>query len=130
MLMRTWFLFLSLLVTICTHAQLETANWFHAYNRTKITPAGVTTGLPMPAQNVFNTGRRTASISDANGNLLFACNGATIIDRDLNPMPALATATLNSTADKILIQQIPAAAVTMCFIPSKNFFTRATHLLH
>ncbi len=121
MIVRTLLPILFLLLTFSTYAQLETANWFHAYNRTQVTPSGVTTGLPMPAQNVFNTGRRTASISDANGNLLFACNGSTIIDRDLNPMPALTTATLNSTADKILIQQIPGSSRYYVFYTKQKF---------
>ncbi|MEQ1796723.1 MAG: gliding motility-associated C-terminal domain-containing protein [Lacibacter sp.] len=118
--MKTWLLFLSLLITVSANAQLETANWFLAQNHTQVTPAGVTFGLPIPAQNVFNTGRRTASVSDAQGNLLFACNGATIIDRNLTPMPALASATLNSTADKILIQQIPGTSRYYVFYTKRN----------
>lgn len=120
--MRTRILFslLFLLHTYSTFAQLETANWFFAYNRVRITPSGVTSGLPFPAQNVFNTSRRTASISDAQGNLLFACNGTTIVDRDLQVMPALANVTLNGNADKILIQQIPGSSRYYVFYTRQN----------
>jgi gliding motility-associated-like protein len=105
--MKFYFLLIILSMRLSGFAQLETRNWFLYENRIAVTPAGVTTGLPLPASGVFSTPYRNTSISDAAGNLLFAVNGNTIIDRNLNIMPALTNINLASSLDKMMIQPIP-----------------------
>jgi gliding motility-associated-like protein len=105
--MKYYFLLLTLIMQLSSFAQLETKNWFIFENRIAVTPSGVTTGLQLPASNVFPVGSKSASVSDAGGNLLFAFNGNTIIDRNLNIMPALTNSNIAAAADKMMIQQIP-----------------------
>ena len=104
--MRLCLLVFSVLLSACCSAQLETRNWFLNSNHLSVTPAGVTTGLPMPPQP-FGPAYKSTSISDPAGNLIFAFNGAKIIDRNMSVMPALASVNLLGGLGKMQIQKIP-----------------------
>ncbi len=101
-------------------AQLETRNWFLSQNRIAVTPSGVTTGLPSPAISNFNVYYKSASVSDAAGNLLLAFDGSKIIDRNMNVMPALASVSLQAGNSKMMIQQIPNSSRYYVFYTTKN----------
>lgn len=104
--MRVYSLLLFVLLYSMAHGQLESRNWFLNDNRIAITPSGVTTGLPYPPNN-FPVSYKSASVSDAAGNLLLAFNGNKIIDRNLDVMPAMTNVNLFAGDNKIMIQQVP-----------------------
>lgn len=118
--MKICSLLVTLLFSIPLFAQLETRNWFLSQNRIAVTPSGVTTGLPSPAVSNFNVYYKSASVSDAAGNLLLAFDGSKIIDRNMNVMPAMATVNLQAAFSKMMIQQIPGTAKYYVFYTTKN----------
>ncbi|MBC7935856.1 MAG: gliding motility-associated C-terminal domain-containing protein [Rhizobacter sp.] len=107
--MRIFLLLLTLFKTSLVFSQLESSHWFSAQDHRLVRPAGVTLGLPMPPVSAqYYATTRSSSVADAQGNLLFATNGYTIIDKNLNPMPALPMGTpFNAGGNKLGIQHIP-----------------------
>ena len=118
--MRVYSLLLLLFTVNFCHAQLETKNWFLYNNRIAVTPAGVTTGLPGPPANTFDVGYKSASVSDAAGNLLLAFNGNTIIDRNMAVMPSMANVNLVAADSKMQIQQVPNSTRYYVFYATRN----------
>jgi gliding motility-associated-like protein len=113
------FLFCLLLLSTA-RGQLETKHWFLNSNHTAVTPAGVTTGLPLPPNNNFPVSFRSTSLSDASGNLLLAFNGNKIIDRNLNVMPAMTNVDLFVGDSKMLIQPVPNSTRYYVFYAKRN----------
>lgn len=109
-----------LLSYFLSNGQLETRNWFLYENRIAVTPSGVTTGLPLPASGVFPTPYGSTSISDTSGNLLFASNGSTIIDRNLSVMPTLNNVNFFANNGKMLIQKLPGSNQYYLFYCTPN----------
>ncbi len=93
-----------LLLSTTLPAQKETGRWFLANTSNRVEPNGVTTGFPVP-NNFF--GIMPTSVSDAAGNLLFACDGNTVVDRNLQAMPGNPTQGLGGGAARVLAQKIP-----------------------
>ncbi len=115
-----------LLLTLQSYAQRETSQWFYNQSRAIVSPTGVTTGQPYPniLEPFFNVPVASTSISDAAGNLLFATTGATIINRDLQIMPALTgRINLGGSEAKVLIHQIPATTRYLVFYHVPNPYT-------
>src|SRR5215471_11601272 len=106
--MRAIFLLSALFISFLAQAQKETRNWFMHSNRAAITSAGVSAGLPFPPHG-FNPTNASTSVSDSLGNLLFACDGNTIIDKNLTPMPTLelANVSFNAMEGVVMAQRIP-----------------------
>ncbi|HZF63568.1 MAG TPA: hypothetical protein VEZ55_03735, partial [Chitinophagaceae bacterium] len=102
--------------------QRETSQWFLNNNRIFVAPTGISNLPPVVStvSNPFNPSIASTSVSDAAGNLLFACDGATIIDRNLNVMPALDGKRLTSTNDKVLAVKIPGSSKYYVFYSSYN----------
>ncbi len=92
---------------LISYSQKETSNWFLYQNRISVTPSGVTTGLPVPNYTALNPLYASTSVSDSAGNLLFACDGNKIIDRNLSVMPALANISFYCGNGEVLAQKIP-----------------------
>ncbi|HMK26355.1 MAG TPA: T9SS type B sorting domain-containing protein [Chitinophagaceae bacterium] len=118
--MRVPIILLFLFSFYFSNGQLETKNWFLYDNHIAVTPSGVTTGLPLPGPGVFSTPYGSTSISDAGGNLLFASNGSTIIDRNLAVMPALINVNFFASTGKKLIQKIPGSNQYYLFYCTAN----------
>jgi|GEM_PF-6903763 len=102
-------LFLACFYCIC-YAQKETSNWFFVQNAVSITPAGVTMGLPTPNNGNFSYRTTNTAVSDAACNLLFACDGDKIIDKNLSVMPALAIVNFNAGYGTVLAQRVPGSS--------------------
>ena len=118
--MRRIFTVLLLLTGGSGFAQKETSNWFLFQTHTAVTPAGVTTELPGPNYNDFNPLLNSTSLSDANGNLLFANDGNTIIDKDFAVMPALKDVFFRAQYGRMLIQQLPGTKQYFVFYTAAN----------
>jgi len=79
-------LFLSLIFTPKTDAQLQNANWYFGqqaglnFNEGTQTPTVLT-------NSAMTTNKGTASVSDADGNLLFYTNGITVWNKEHQTMP-------------------------------------------
>jgi gliding motility-associated-like protein len=101
-------------------AQKETSNWFFTQNAVSVTPAGVNTGVPQPAWQIFNPWITNTSVSDAAGNLLFACGGNTILDKNLAVMPALNNVNFNAGLGTILAQKVPGTSRYYVFYNNEN----------
>jgi gliding motility-associated-like protein len=63
-------------------------------------------------------------VSDAAGNLLFACDGKTIIDRNLSIVPALKGKRFNSGNDKVLAAKVPGTSKFYIFYSTGNDILR------
>jgi len=105
---------------LTSFAQKETSNWFFTQNAVSITPAGVNVGVPQPDWQTFNAGVTNTSVSDSAGNLLFACGGNTILDRNLAIMPALINVNFNAGQGTILAQKIPGTSRYLVFYNTSN----------
>ncbi len=101
-------------------SQQETKGWFMYNTRADISSSGITTGLNVPPAFLSYQGTKSTSLSDANGNLLFAFNGNTIVDVDLEVMPALIGVDLLAVTGKTLIQQIPSSTQYYIFYATQN----------
>lgn len=88
--------------------------------RMAVSSSGVTTGLSTPTSFLYSPGTKSTSLSDANGNLLFAFNGNTVVDADLNIMPALTSIDLGAYHGKTLIQQIRGTTQYYVFYATQN----------
>ena len=121
--MRIYKLIIFLFICSSAYGQLETKNWFLTENNIAVSPSGVTTGLPRPADNLFHLGVVNTSVSDPDGNLLIAFNGNTILDRNMNVMPALANTELYASDGKMLIQQIPNSSKYYLFYTKPNILS-------
>ncbi|HVG12230.1 MAG TPA: PKD domain-containing protein, partial [Flavisolibacter sp.] len=113
---------LSLIVFVCTLnsalAQKETANWFLFANRVSVTPSGISNSAGYGNQvGAYFT---STSISDSAGNLLFACDGSKIMDKNLQVMPLLANDWYHLGAQKVLAVKIPASTKYYVFYSFKN----------
>src|SRR5262245_24192492 len=81
-------LLLLLLVCLFCNAQKEATDWILSYgNRIKFNSGGGVTNQPPPG--IYSDA--TASIANANGNLLFFSNGVKIFDKNFTPMPVFAS---------------------------------------
>lgn len=87
-------------------AQKETAHWFFNGSHALVTPSGISNTNPVAIASLFQPSYRTTSVSDAEGNLLFAADGQTIIDKNLQEMPAVRGVAMGG-ARKIMAIQIP-----------------------
>lgn len=87
-------------------AQNESAHWFLNGSRAVVSTSGISNGTPAVSTPAFQPKEVSTSVSDANGNLLFASDGNTIIDKNLNVMPALVGDTM-AGANEILTVKIP-----------------------
>jgi gliding motility-associated-like protein len=107
-------------------SQSETSQWFLNSNRISVSPSGISNLPPVvyTSSNPFNPGIASTSVSDAAGNLLFACDGKIIIDKNLNVMPALNGKAFNSNNDKVLAAKIPNSSKYYVFYSSINIYTR------
>jgi gliding motility-associated-like protein len=83
-------------------AQKETSHWFLSGNHLKIDKSSITNATAAS----LNPSHSTTSVSDSAGNLLFASDGKTVIDRNLNPMPAVSSSPLSGNG-KVLATRIP-----------------------
>ncbi len=107
---------------LASFAQKETSNWFFTQNAVSITPGGVNTTVPQPDWQKFGAWITNTSVSDAAGNLLFACGANTIIDRDLAVMPGLNNISLYAGQGTTLAQKIPGSSRYLVFYNSSNQF--------
>ena len=119
--MRFLFLHLLLLTALFCPAQKETAHWFLSGSRLAVTPAGIANVVPSGLSPAFNPFTGSTSVADAAGNLLFACDNKTIVNRNLAIMPALAGVTLQGS-DKILVAKVPGSSRYYVFYASPNDF--------
>jgi gliding motility-associated-like protein len=117
---KYYYLFFILLFSSTVNAQLETKNWFIYQNRIAVTPSGVVTGLSLPANGTFPISYKSASVSDAVGNLLLAFNGNTIIDKNMNIMPVLVNVNFGASNSKMQIQQVPGTSKYYVFYANPN----------
>ena len=111
---------LFVLYCFTSFAQKETSNWFFTQNAVSITQSGVNMGVPQPDWQIFNPWITSTSVSDAAGNLLFACGGNTIIDKNLAVMPALTNVSFNAGLGNILAQKIPGTSRYFVFYNTAN----------
>ncbi len=102
-------------------AQKETSNWFFVQNALSISPAGITMGLPVPNNANFSYRTTNTAVSDAGGNLLFACDGDKIIDKNLAVMPAMVNVNFNAGLGTVLAQQIPGSSKYLFFYNTPNY---------
>jgi gliding motility-associated-like protein len=122
--MRYLLLVVCLFTRLHVHAQKETSQWFLHNNRIEISSTGIRNINPSGISSAFNPRIASTSISDANGNLLFACDGKVIIDRNLSVMPALKNAAISSDVNKILAYKIPGTSKYYVFYAKQNGIAR------
>jgi hypothetical protein len=108
MLLRTWcLLFLLIAPVLPSIAQLETSHWFLRNNHVTIKPSGVNNVTPSGISSSFNPIYGSTSVSDKAGDLLFACDGNTIVDKNYSVMPALKGINFYGNNNKVLAVKIP-----------------------
>jgi len=119
--MRFLITLVALFCCFFAYTQQETRNWFLHDNRAAIISTGVTAGLPLPPRD-FDPISASTSVSDSAGNLLFACDGNTIIDRNLTVMPTmeLANVKFNSGDGIVMAQKIPNSSKYLVFYNKDN----------
>jgi len=106
---RTLTILALLLVSYFSFGQLENANWcFKDYARVNFNPLATATSVN---GGPVNTVGAPASVSDANGNLLFYTNGNIIWDKFSNPMP---------NGSNIYSSQISSTDQTTLIVPKPN----------
>lgn len=106
-LMRKRFL-IAIFLFLAFHAiaQKETSHWFLNGSHVLVTPSGISNTNPTGTSGLFHPINRTTSVSDPAGNLLFAADGNTIIDKNLSEMPSVKGKAMGG-GRKILAIQIP-----------------------
>jgi gliding motility-associated-like protein len=100
---------LSIVFSLC-YAQQEITQWFLNNNRIKIDPGGISTISPNGITASFNPYVSSTSVCDASGNLLFACDGNIVIDKNLNPMPGSISNPLSANGTNLLSAAFPGDA--------------------
>ncbi len=79
--------------------------------------------MPALNNNTFrpsNSFPASTSVSDNDGNLLFASDGKTIIDKELNIMPSIKNILFKGSNDKVLAFKIPGSSKYYVFYSSAN----------
>jgi gliding motility-associated-like protein len=101
-------------------SQNETNHWFLRNSHIAVTPTGVSPVTPSAISTNFNPTSGSTSLADASGNLLFACDGRTIIDRDYNVMQGLAGVTFSADNNKVLAVNVPLTTNYLVFYSKQN----------
>jgi gliding motility-associated-like protein len=109
-------------VATCLSAQQETANWFLTNNHIRITPGGIAVGNFNGPKPLFQPINVSTSVSDAAGNLLFASDGAIVVDRNFQAMPGLSTRIFAEGSNMIPVQ-IPNSAMYYIFYTTRNDYS-------
>jgi gliding motility-associated-like protein len=107
------------------YAQQETSQWFVSGNRISFTPSGGVSVSPLSGSS-FNPLYGSTSVADENGNLLFACDGNTIVNKNLAPMPGLNNTLFFATNNKILAVKVPASSKYYVFYGTPNSYLSNT----
>lgn len=105
--------------------QKETSQWFlHNNNRIQFNAGGP---VSMAGPNAGNAGSNT-SLCDAQGNLLFACYGSVIVNRNLVPMPALNNNAITGGDETIIAVAVPGSTSKYYLFYSSNIGDAASPL--
>ncbi|RYY10205.1 MAG: hypothetical protein EOO04_37250 [Chitinophagaceae bacterium] len=117
--MRIVFFLLFYGIIISSFAQQETANWFLKGNHIRVTPSGISNGNFNGQRPPFEARALSTSVSDAAGNLLFACDGGIVVDRNFQPMPGL-SANISAQGSNLIALQVPNSTRYYIFYTTRN----------